>query len=527
MMGNLSTSSEWRIPGAGERLPESTAPLVPLVIDRQSGAELISRIALDDAPQAHIELCRVLDRLLAAPPDGETYFWLLERLRVPVAVVAAALAKAYLNQPLPLAELEEGIFQRTVALWLKTAQAYAHCAENDSPGIDDAGLAQRIALILQRCLHHTGLAIVEHQRARRELPAGWWRELHGYYASAEDWGVATQPIPDPETGSASTDCTATYLAFILGEMAGCDSLSVDEQTLVRRWAVAWSPLVSLHRVEDSAPPGVVDLLQDAALRPAAGGQLRRLDTSRLARQLSLTREQLRQKIAPAELGLGDDCTPQQCLRLLDRLSGPWSQARAPRQFRRHDSSASTRVCTGFSDIHYFITGREFEQPEYVPGTPRKLLQLDSKPLAHHLDRWHVANTSANGFRLLRSAAGREMAHGQLLALRPHDGERFVLAQAAWLRQEKSGGLIAGIRVLPGIPQAIAARRLDGGEGIFLRAFLLPAVPALDAEQSLVIPPGWFGPGRVIELHTDGRRRVQLRQLLDDGPDFERVSFAVC
>ena len=37
-----------------------------------------------------------------------------------------------------------------------------------------------------------------------------------------------------------------------------------------------------------------------------------------------------------------------------------------------------------------------------------------------------------------------------------DGERFVLAQAAWLRQEKSGGLIAGIRVLPGIPQAIAA-----------------------------------------------------------------------
>ena len=61
----------------------------------------------------------------------------------------------------------------------------------------------------------------------------------------------------------------------------------------------------------------------------------------------------------------------------------------------------------------------------------------------------------------------------------------------------------------------------------MRAFLLPAVPALDAEQSLVIPPGWFSFGRLIELHTDGRRRVRLRQLLDDGPDFERVSFAVC
>ena len=350
--------------------------------------------------------------------------------------------------------------------------------------------------------------------------------MHGYYASAEDWGVATQPIPDLVAGR-TTDCAATYLAFILGELAGCASLSVGEQTLVRRWAVAWSPLVSLHRINDSAPPGVVDLVHDAALRPFTGGQLRRLDTSRLARQISLTREQLRQKIAPAELGLGDNCTPQQCLHLLDRLTGPWSQTRAPRQFRRHASSASTRVCTGFGDIHYFISGHEFEQPEYVPGTPRQLLQLHPKPLARHLDRWQVANTSANGFRLLRSAVGREMAHGQLLALRPHDGERFVLAQTAWLRQEKGGSLTAGIRVLPGIPQAIAARRVDSGEGIFLRAFLLPAVAALAAEQSLVIPPGWFSSGRVIELHTGGRRRVQLRQLLDDGPDFERVSFAVC
>ncbi|MBS1227579.1 MAG: hypothetical protein H6R17_856 [Proteobacteria bacterium] len=515
-MSNLSVSSELR----------TAVPSVPVIGDRQSGDELISRIALDDAPQAQFDLCRVLDGLHAAPPDGETYFRLLERIRVPVAVVAEKLASAYLNQPLPLAELEEDIFQRSVALWIKTAHAYAHCAENDAPGNDDAGLAQRIALILHRCLHHTGQAIVEHQRARRELPAGLWRELHGYYASAEEWGVATLEIPGLVAGG-RTDCASAYLAFILGEMAGCYSLSVGEQALVRRWAVAWSPLVSLHRVEDSSPQGVVDLMQDAALRPVAGGHLRRLDTSRLARQISLTREQLQQKIAPLMLGLGDDCTPQQCLRLLDRLSGPWSQARAPRQFRRHASSASTRVCSGFGDIHYFISGHEFEQPDCVRSDSRQLQQLRPKALAHHLDRWQVANTSANGFRLLRSAAGREIAHGQLLALRPHDGERFVLAQATWLRQEKNGGLIAGIRMLPGIPAAIAARRVDAGEGIFQRAFLLPAVAALAAEQSLVIPPGWFACGREIELHTDGRRRVRLRELLDDGPDFARVSFAVC
>jgi len=518
MMGNLSVNSELR----------TVAPSVPVIGDRQSGDELISRIALDDAPQAQSDLCLVLDGLHAAPPDGETYFRLLERVRVPVAVVAAGLASAYLNQPLPLTGPEEVLFQQTVALWLKMARAYAHCAENDSPGNDDAGLAQRVALILQRSIEHSGQAIVEHQRARRELPPGLWRDLHGHYASAEDWGVATQPIPDREAVGGTTTCTATYLASILGEIAGAYRLTLGEQTLVRRWAIAWSPLVSLHRVEvaDSPQPGIVDLLQDTALRPIGGGQLRRLDTSRLALQISLTREQLLQKIAPVELGLGDDCTPGQCLRLLDRLSGCWSSAHAQRQFKRRVSSGSARVCSGFDNIHYAISGREFEQPEDALAYSQ-VLQIRLQPLAHVVDRWQVANTSANGFRLLRGGAGRKMAHGQLLALCPHDGERFLLAQTTWLRQERSGGLAAGIRVLPGIPAAIAARRVDAGQGIFQRAFLLPAVAALAAEQSLVIPPGWFASGREIELHTDGRRRVRLRQLLDDGPDFARVSFAVC
>ena len=522
MMGNLWASSEQRLV-AGD-----AAAAVLAIGDRPSDDEAISQIALNDAPQAQIDLCRVLDALFAAPPDGETYFRLLERLRAPVAVVAADLAERYLNQPLPLTGPEEALFQQTVALWLKMERAYAHCAENDSPGNDDVGLAQRVALILQRSIEYSGQAIVEHQRARRELPPGLWRDLHGHYASAEDWGVATQPIPDREAVGGSTTCTATYLASILGEIAGAYRLTLGEQTLVRRWAIAWSPLVSVHRVEvaDSPLQGIVDLLQDTALRPIGGGQLRRLDTSRLALQISLTREQLRQKVPPVELGLGDDCTPAQCLRLLDRLSGCWSSARPSRQFKRRDSSGSTRLCTGFDDIHYAISGREFEQPENALAYTQ-VLQIRQPPLAHVIDHWQVANTSANGFRLLRGAAGRKMTHGQLLALCPHDGERFLLAQATWLRQERSGGLAAGIRVLPGIPQAIAARRVDAGEGIFVRAFLLPAVPALDAEQSLVIPPGWFSFGRLIELHTDCRRRVRLRQLLDDGPDFERVSFAVC
>jgi hypothetical protein len=75
-----------------------------------------------------------------------------------------------------------------------------------------------------------------------------------------------------------------------------------------------------------------------------------------------------------------------------------------------------------------------------------------------------------------------------------------------------------------------ARRLDrnpGDDARYHRAFLLPAVPSVDAGQSLVVPQGWFRNDRTIELFTDGVWQVRLLHVLDDGPDFERVSFVVC
>ena len=528
-------------------------PAVFAITDLQTGCEIIARIPLTDPQQAELDLHRLLDGLQATPPDGETYFLLLEHARLSISVVCEELAKRFMNKPLPLAELEEALFQKVVALWLKTARAYAHSAERDAPDKDDVRQAARVATILQRSIHHTGMAIIEHQRARREYPWGLWLDLHGYYASAEEWGIATLAVPDPlDPLGRSTHCAATYLSFLLCEMAGSYSLSVREQTLVRRWASYWAPLVSLHPAApgEHLPPFVIDLMHDTALRPLSDclqtDHLRCLDTSRLALQISQTRQQLRQRIPPAQLTLGNDCSSSQCSRLLEALARPWSQVRAPRKFRRHATSGIIRLCTGFEEMHYFISGKEFEQPENVltysrrefetlfafrhQENPQEVLQTRQERISYSVDHWEVVNQSANGFRLVRSISGRSMSHGQLLALCPHDSERFLLAQATWLMQEKGDGLIAGIKILPGIPSAVAARPLEetsGLSGPYQRAFMLPAVPAIKAEQSLVLPQGWFRAGRIVEIHTDGPWQVRLMHILDDGPDFDRVSFALC
>jgi hypothetical protein len=291
------------------------------------------------------------------------------------------------------------------------------------------------------------------------------------------------------------------------------------------------------------PQFVVDLMQDVALRPFAEclqtDQIRRLDTLRLTMQINQIRFQLRQKIPPVQLALGGECTAGQCLRLLEHLSRPWSQVRAQRKFKRRSTLGTTRLCTGFDEMHFYISGKEFEQPENERSyshrefenlfafryqeNPQQMLHVRQQQLAYSVDQWEVVNQSANGFRLVRSISGRKMTHGQLLAVCPHDSDRFILAQTTWLMQEKGGGLIAGIKALPGLPVAVGARPVDENEK-YQRAVLLPAIPSENCVQSLVVPQGWYRSRRRIELFHEGVWQIEFLHVLESGPDFERISF---
>ena len=189
--------------------------------DFQTGSDIIARLPLANPAQAALDLERLLDSLMAMPPESETYFRLLEHARLPITFVTEDLAKRYVNKPLPLGDIEEDVFLQVTTLWRKAARAYAHCAEKDSPDDHGAAHAQRVAMLLHRCIQNTGMSIVEHLRARRELPWGLWLDLHGYYASAEEWNIATLAISDPlEPLGRSTHIQAAYVSFLLCDMAG-------------------------------------------------------------------------------------------------------------------------------------------------------------------------------------------------------------------------------------------------------------------------------------------------------------------
>ena len=303
------------------------------------------------------------------------------------------------------------------------------------------------------------MSILEHFRARREIPAGIWHDLHGYYETAEQWGVTYTPVNDAlENDLQATHCAAAYVTLLLIEMAGPYSNSVRDLNLIRRWAGMWAPLVSLHRLDDEyeVPPYIVELMKDQPIHPTGadsdiGADARRLDTSRLGLQLSHMLAQLRQR-TDAVTARPRRRNLRACHPAARTSLPPLTQTASPRRFRRFSSEGTARVTVGFDAMHFFInSGEEFIQPDsastYSRGefeelftfrdqaTPGQALNIKPK-VDFPIEEWTVINHSANGFRLGRSHAGQKIAHSQLLAVCPHDGERFLLGQASWLMQEK-------------------------------------------------------------------------------------------
>lgn len=518
--------------------------------DLKSGLAYVARLPVNNPAAALPALHELYDSLMRQPLPPEEFLGVLETARPQLAAVLEQHARLYLGKSLPLTELEDAAFRRAVAAWQLAASAYARCAQVDHG--NDPGHAARIALVLHRCIVYSGLAIHEHFLARRELPRGLWLELYGYYASAEEWQIATLEVDDPdESTRRKTHCAAALVTVLLTDLAGPYNFGLREIGLIRNWANLWSPLVRVHPVEgaDRRPEYLCDLMQDRGLRfspnLAPGPEQRYLDTRRLEREVEKVRKQLAERVSPVQLGLGPGLQRRNCETLLETIARPWTQATAARRYKRRPASGEARVAVGFEAIHFFVSGAEFAQPDSVRQysrkdferifayrhmvDPDKLLEIQKRDLDFPVDDWAVLNQSANGFRLERSLKGQRLAHDQLIAIQPPDADHYVLAQTHWLMQERGGGLVAGVGCLGGVPIAIALRPIDAhrtGEPPepYQRGFMLPAVAAMQTAATLVIPQGMFHTGRVIELFTETAWRVRLTRVVAAGSDFEQVEF---
>ncbi len=359
--------------------------------------------------------------------------------------------------------------------------------------------------------------------------------------------MAGDEVAHPAHKGRSTTCTETYAQVLLIELANPGKLTPRQIELISLWLERWTPKVSIGRAPAAAGDGVAQLVVDlsaaagASRRTAEGDATRVIDIHELGSSVRRRIGLLRKGETPAALGLGEDVSAPLAESLLTMLYRRWCEDKQSRAHPRRSASGTAQTCSGMASVHYFVTGRAFP----TSGGSRQISQVQHEQIAtlgrvamRHEDEpgpppdlavetWQIKDESASGLRLARvdPAASSRLVLGQLLGIRLADA-KALLCTVKWLSVSVEFELRIGVQILLGIPQGVAIRAVgaDAAAEQTTPAFLLPAVAALQAPETLVVPAGWFKPQREIEVLTDRPGKLRLGAITDRGADFERVTF---
>lgn len=473
----------------------------------------------------------------------------LEVLREPVAYVQREHARKYAGKPLPLESSETASWTRVNGLWLEIADAYLLCRDACVHG--DANLKKHGALIVMRCLRYTSCAMFEHYRVYRQPPAALWKQLCQLYVFAEQSGFAQTTVVDTFTHQETdSTCAAAFCQALLAQLANPFSLSGRQMEFLAHWIEKWSGQVGIasQPLPPSAIPALaIDLAASNGPVFAEGlvplASLRYLDLDALGRNLRQFIALLKQGQTPAQLGLGEDARQPGCENLLMLLYIQWCRAGTGRGEQRDPTSETTQVCLGVHAAHFHICGRAFRAPgSSLTGQEERDMQLfghiserTERSLASGqssaIESWQLINRSNSGFMCMLREPDAQMriSHNQLVAVRRSSSKQFYLGLVQWLRVEENKELFVGVRLFPGIANAVVVRpaNFNAPTGIkgFERGLLLPEV-APSTPVTLILPSGWYQAGRFVEVHGNQKQVAKLINLLEKGSDFERCTVSL-
>lgn len=512
--------------------------------DERQCLAFLAGLPLTDAARAQERLAALVAGMERRPPPPESQLRVLETARSALDFVQAELGARYSMRPLPPGGEGDGVLGRVVSLWQAVARAYAAVARE---GAGDPRVQAHIALICQRCLLYSSHVVTECFRARREVLPGAWSEVHGYYLTAEEMGIAATNVASDVGGKPRYEsCLETYCALLLVDLSNPNARTPREFAWTVRWARRFSRVVAVAKAESSKLPLYgVDLNLDDGAQPlrqlSEGYYLRQLGMERLKEGLQGVLARLQHGTDPVTLGLGKDCVQPGVNRLMMLLFRIWCMNPRSRRFPRHAGTGEAEMALGFEAIHHLVTGTRFLQPGYRRSYSRaeadalvtlgELAEAPESPPPGHgfvtgTEVWQVVDESVSGFRLRRDGTGAALTFGDLIGLSLSGSEQRLLCRVSWVMYRADGALQIGVFLLPGAPRGVAVRPGDGAtpDEAWVTAFLLPGMEALKEAPSLVLPRGWFQPQRVLEVHAIRPFRVQLAALVSNGNNFERVSF---
>jgi hypothetical protein len=537
--------------------PSITGAQRPTISDAKSCQQWLAALPLTNAPAAHTEIQLQLDLLNHTSALSGIERWrILEHLRESIQFVQGEVAKKYAGKPAPLEGNEIALWKKTLTLWQSFNQGYQICLQNYLD--NDKALASFAPAIVQRILRLTGQQMLEYYNLYQNVPEALWKQLHKAYASAEALGVEKTPVKDPLNRMVEgTRPESAYVQALLMDLADPFHYNIKQRSQIDRWLDKWAARVIISKTPSAPHPElklpvlVVDLNRTTGIQYGmpfeASATVRHLDINLLAATLAKRIRHLRKGGAPGELDMGDDCQQPACEALLTQLYQQWCEPPQNRTYERRTGGEKAQVSFTIAAIHFFCNGgKPFRQPgerehqdigwreaqdlKIFGQVSSQTKKLQASQIGFAVENWQIQDESALGFKLAADGLhAARVALNQLVAIRHPQAKHFAIGMIRWMRFDPNGDLSIGIRAFPGIPMAIGIRApvlIASLQNKFLQGFLLPEIPALKEPATLVLPHGWYGPNKQLELHIDATLMVRLSQVIERGIDFERVTFSL-
>ena len=509
--------------------------------------EWLEALPLTNASSAQGQLRVQVDAVTRAGLALPLLFELLEKMRESVAFVQSEVAKKFTQRPLPMADFELAAWNSATGFWRAYGLGYQICVQALIDG--DGSLKGVAATVCHRALDAQMRVMFDHVRANAQLPGSEWALLHTLFRAAEDLGVLADKVKDPiQKDTSATTCTAAYTQALLTSVGSSGEWSGRQMQMIMRWLERWAAKISAAPSPPAAPvkpPLMVDLasLRGGYRNDAGGPEVRYLDISEIALSLKNRVILLRKGETPAHLGLGEDCVMPACEQLLINLYQHWCDGRVNRDHLRRAGSGNAVLAGGLPAAHYYVSGKPFKQPGGGPkeltskqraeiATFGRVATRDDDDYSHihgfAMEQWELRDESISGMRVVRprEVNGARVSAGQLYAARLPESKGFMLAAVRWVQMLETGEVMAGLRTLPGTPQPISVRNtgLNAANDKFAQAFMLPAVESLKAPDAVILPPGLYKAGRVLEVYAERPWQIKLADIIERGADFERCTY---
>lgn len=433
------------------------------------------------------------------------------------------------------------------------ADAYIVCLEEyQQTEKKSAGYTQTAALVCVRLIRTISEQMQLNMMRYIEPEQTAWGYLYNCFAFATAHRIVDVTLRAYPNQTQTTSPHHEFLRVLMLYISSPETLAPDQIVACYHIAGLLAGSFEFKETPDAGCTHFIDLTKSIAPKRMSdkvqsAPSLRYFGATKAVSKVDSILEFQAQAIAHKEQRGKNEFAPSGKLTLLKHLHLYWGKKQPGRNQGRQDTISTLEVVHGIQAISEKVTqidqGNLVNLPTDKVITTRtsSAIKLSTSEVAAETEIWIVFNTSENGVGgIIPKATGTWVKIGDICAIKLEDTHLWWVGMVRRLKTGKDGDTQVGIEILAKKPLAVWLRmpNRNAGKGFEWEAglatsvrkskpaILLPDTNNSYANATMLVESGSFAANEEYELKMGKTSIVKLTGLLEEGEDYERVSFSL-